>query len=59
MNDKQKFEVEFSAAKNSESDDFAKEFQEATLFSMKASNEAPFTLNNIKKYIDFRICTSN
>ena len=54
ISDKQKFETEFLEAKKYEADDFAKKFVEAKLFSMDASNEAPFTLNDIKKYIDFR-----
>ena len=40
--------------KKSEAVDFALKFLKAKVFSMEASNEAPFTLNDIKKYIDFR-----
>ena len=50
----EKFFKEFESAKKSEAEDFAKKFKDAKLFSMEASNEAPFTLNDIKKYIDFR-----
>ena len=54
LENKQKFEEAFNTAKNFEAEDFAKKFREAKIFSMEASNESPFTLNDIKKYIDFR-----
>ena len=37
-----------------EAEDFANKFKEAKLFSLDTTNESPFTLNDIRKYIDFR-----
>ena len=54
INDKIFFEDNFQKAKELESKDFAKKFLEAKLFSLEITNESPFTLNDIKKYIDFR-----
>ena len=51
---KKQFEEYFQKAKELEAEDFAKKFMEAKLFSNETSNESPFTLNDIKKYIDFR-----
>ena len=48
------FENNFHKAKVLESEDFAKKFAIAILFSLETTNESPFTLNDIKKYIDFR-----
>ena len=54
MNNKQYFEEKFQEAKRFEAEDFAKKFLEAKLFSLETTNESPFTLNDIKKYIDLR-----
>ena len=51
---KKEFEEYFQKAKELEAEDFAKKFKEAKLFSNETTNESPFTLNDIKKYIDFR-----
>ena len=51
---KKEFEEHFQKAKELEAEDFAKKFKEAKLFSNETTNESPFTLNDIKKYIDFR-----
>ena len=48
------FQDYFQKAKQSEAEDFAKKFLTAILFSLETTNESPFTLNDIKKYIDFR-----
>ena len=54
LNDNEYFKEQFKNAKQSEAEDFADKFLIAKLFSMDTSNEIPFTLNDIKKYIDFR-----
>jgi len=54
IKDKKYFEDNFQKAKELESKDFGKKFLEAILFSLETTNESPFTLNDIKKYIDFR-----
>jgi type IV secretory pathway ATPase VirB11/archaellum biosynthesis ATPase len=51
---KHEFEEDFLKAKGSEANDFALKFLEAKLFSNDIIKESPFTLNDIKKYIDFR-----
>ena len=51
---KKEFDEYFQKAKQSEADDFAEKFKDAKLFSNETTNESPFTLNDIKKYIDFR-----
>ena len=48
------FQDNFEKAKTLEAEDFAKKFLDAILFSLETTNESPFTLNDIKKYIDFR-----
>jgi len=54
IKDKKYFEDYFQKAKELESEDFAKKFLDAILFSLETTNESPFSLNDIKKYIDFR-----
>ena len=54
LKDNEYFEEQFKNAKESEAKDFADKFLKAKLFSMETSNEIPFTLNDIKKYIIFR-----
>ena len=54
LKDKNYFEEKFLEAKENEALDFANKFKEAKLFSLDTTNESPFTLNDIRKYIDFR-----
>ena len=48
------FKEYFKKAKENEAKDFAKKFLDAILLSLETTNESPFTLNDIRKYIDFR-----
>ena len=54
LKDKNYFEEKFLEAKECEAVDFANKFKDAKLFSLDATNESPFTLNDIRKYIDLR-----
>ena len=54
LKDKSYLEEKFKEAKEFEAEDFAKKFKDAKLFSLETTNESPFTLNDIRKYIDFR-----
>ena len=55
LKDKNQYKIYIKEAKKSESLYFAEKFANALKFSFEeASNESPFTLNDIKKYIDFR-----
>ena len=44
----------FEEAKDKEAEEFKNKFSTAKQFSLSASDESPFTLNDIKKYINFR-----
>lgn len=55
LKDKNQYKYYIKEAKKSESLYFSEKFASALKFSCEeASNESPFTLNDIKKYIDFR-----
>jgi len=54
IEDKKYFKENFQKAKEFESKDFSKKFLDAIKLSLEAPNESPFTLNDIKNYIDFR-----
>ena len=56
IKDEKYFEDNFLKAKEFESKDFSKKFLYAIKFSLETTNELPFTLNDIKNYIDFREC---
>ena len=54
LKDENYFKENFEKAKAFEAEDFSKKFLEAIIFSLETTNESPFTLNDIKKYIEFR-----
>ena len=55
LKDKKQYKLYIKKAKKNESLYFAEKFAKAIKFSFEeASNESQFTLNDIKKYIDFR-----
>ena len=54
IKDKNYFKDNFQKAKELEFNDFSKKFLYAIKFSLETTNELPFTLNDIKNYIDFR-----
>ena len=53
INNTQLLKEEFKNAKTDEAIEFSEKYVKAQFFSLEASNEAIFTLNEIKKYIDF------
>ena len=55
INSSNSLEEELNKAKLNEAKEFSEKYVKAQIFSLETSNEAIFTLNEIKKYIDFRV----
>ena len=54
LKDESYFEEKFLEAKEFKAVDFANKFKDAKLFSLDTTNESPFTINDIRNYIDLR-----